>query len=208
MCRKRNPVEKGDPVARFLELMDTAAIDLVVVGRHHKRGFFDDLNAPTVFWSIAAECQSPVLLVTQPVQGAYRRVLVPTAFSSACHRAAVSAHKLAPDATFRICHVDPLQNDGINAEVEKNSASSVRQGIEAKIRRWASELPPALSKVDLVNDRVVSGVQQAIAEFQPDLLAIGARKCDVSRTGLGRYASKLLRDPPTDLLVCRRSSGD
>lgn len=198
-------VETGDPVTRCLELMCSADIGLVVVGQHHKRGYLDNLKVPTVFWSIASESQSPVLLVAKPVHGPYRRVLVPTAFSLACQRAALSARKLAPDAEFRIFHVGAFADQGVPAIGGELCEPSLQQDEVTQMMRWKDNLPSELSEVDFVSDRVGPGVQGMIDEFKPDLLAIGARKCDVSRTGLGLYASKLIRDPPTDLLICRGS---
>ncbi len=196
-------VETGDPVERSLELINSQEIDLVVVGQHHKRGILDDLTKPTVFWNIVSRCESPVLLVAKPVCGNYRRVLVPVAFSSACHRALTAARNLAPLAKFRVFHACATATQGRGATEAETFSYAIQQDVKDKVLDWASGLSPVLPDIELVEEGVARGVRHMIDDFEPDLLAIGARKCDVSRTGLGSYTSEVLRDPPTDILMCR-----
>lgn len=196
-------VETGDPVERSLELINSQEIDLVVVGQHHKRGILDGLTKPTVFWNIVSRSESPVLLVAKPVCGMYRRVLVPVAFSSACHRALGAAQRLAPGAEFRVFHARAVPNPRAESTAVDTYSYAIHEDAKCKLREWACDLPSGLPDIDLVDDGVAVGVQRMIDDFQPDLLAVGARKCDVSRTGLGSYASGLLRDPSTDILICR-----
>ncbi len=196
-------VETGDPVERSLELINSQEIDLVVVGQHHKRGILDGLTKPTVFWNIVSRSERPVLLVAKPMCGLYRRVLVPVAFSSACHHALSAARKLAPQAEFRVFHARAVPGQGASSTADETYSYAIHEDTKCRVQDWASDLPTGLPDIDMVDDGVAVGVQRMIDAFQPDLLAVGARKCDISRTGLGSYASALLRDPPTDILICR-----
>lgn len=195
-------VEKGDPVARLLELVNADGVDLVIVGRHRPRKLFDGLRRTTVE-SLLAKSLKPVLMVVEPVLGEYRKVLVPVAFSSACRRAVRQAHLIAPSAEFRIFHAWAAPFETYGGGEGSDYVRAVEREISEEAKTWSQGLPSALQMPELFHENVGACLQREIAGMSPDLLAIGVNTRSASFTGLGSFTSDLLRDPPTDLLMSR-----
>ncbi len=195
-------VERGDPISRLIEVVNSDDCDLLIVGRHRSRGLFDGLR-PTTVESVVSRSLKPVLLVVAPVHGAYGRVLVPVAFSQACHQSVRHALRLAPEATYQLFHAWMAPFEGLAGGRASDYARAVERETAAQAATWAAGLPKSLPKIDLVHESVASGLHREIRSFSPDLLAVGANTRSVSFTGLGSFTADLLRDPPTDLLIAR-----
>lgn len=195
-------VETGDPIARLVEIVNTAGVDLVVVGRHRQRGVLDGLRKTTVE-SVVSQSLTPVLLATAPVHGAYARVLAPVAFSPACRQAVTAALGVAPGATYRIFHAWMAPFEGLTGGQTSDYARAVRRETAEQAGKWAEGFPATLPKVDLVHDGVGPSCDREIRSFTPDLIAIGATTRSLSFSGLGSFTAELVMAPPTDLLIAR-----
>ena len=195
-------VETGDPIARLVDIVNSAEFDLVVVGRHRDRGFLDGLRQTTVE-SVVAQSLTPVLLVTDPVHASYGRVLAPVAFSAACRHAVTTALCIAPHAALRLFHLWMAPFEGLTGGQSSDFARTVQRETAEQAAAWAEGFSATLPKVDLVHDGVGSGCHQEITAFAPDLIAVGANTRSLSFTGLGSFTAELLRNPPTDLLIAR-----
>ena len=195
-------VERGDPITKLVEIVNTGDSDLVVVGTHRSRGLFDGLRQTTVE-SVICQSLKPVLLVVAPANSPYGRVLAPVSFSPACHQAVAKALCLAPNASFRIYHAWAAPFEGLTGGRVSDFARAVERETVVQAASWAESLPASLPKVDLVHESVGSSLHREIRSFSPDLLAVGANTRSVSFTGLGSFTADLVRDPPTDLLITR-----
>jgi len=195
-------VELGDPLTRLVETINANPFDLVVVGRHRKRGLLDDFRRTTVE-SMIVKSNRPVLLVVDPVHQPYARVLVPSAFSKACTSAAAVAGTLAPDAEMRLCHVWLAPFQGLTGGETSDVGKAEKREAVARAKAWAATLPGEAVEVELVHGPVGAGVQDEVTRFKPDLLAVGAHTRSASFSGLGSFTSDLVRDPPVDVLVTR-----
>ncbi|MDF1855948.1 universal stress protein [Pseudooceanicola sp.] len=195
-------IETGDPIARLVEFVNSAEVDLVVMGRHRARRVFDGLRKTTVE-SVVSQSLTPVLLVTDPVQHGYARVLAPVAFSAACRQAVTTALSVAPEATYRVFHAWMAPFEGLTGGKTSDYARAVQRETAEQSATWSAGLPTKLPKVDLVQNGVGTSCYNEIKTFAPDLIAVGATTRTLSFTGLGSFAAELLRDPPADLLIAR-----
>lgn len=195
-------VERGDPTTRLAEMANNPAFDLVIFGRHRTGRFFDGFRKTTLE-SVASLALNPLLIVVNPSHQDYRRVLAPTAFSRACHRAVETAIKVAPDAELRMIHAWNAPFEGLTGGKDSSYAKTIAKETKDLAEDWSTNLPADLSPVDLIHGGIGPAVAELVNSWHPELLAIGAHTRSLSISGLGSFTSELLRDPPTDLLITR-----
>lgn len=103
-----------------------ASADLLVLGRPHKRRFRDLLKVRTADQILRAG-RRPVLVVRNPVNGPYTKVLVPLDFSACSDAALRAARRLAPELTLQLFHALDAAGETMMRETEV-PASVVREG--------------------------------------------------------------------------------
>lgn len=199
----------GAPVGAVLDAASAWEVDLIVVGSApelRRRTFGRTVR------SLIRVSPCPVLVVRQPVEGPYGRVLAPVDLSDASARAlrSVTSLGLADGSEVTVLHAfrAPART--------KLLAAGISQGhVDGYVESWragfAGELDGVLTRDGLGGQdwrrRVEEGrprdvILRVAEEFQADLVAIGTHE----RTGLARafrssFTEDLLSTPGPDVLV-------
>ena len=194
----------GDPIRVIAQEAHVRAPDLVVFGTHRPRAFLDLLRETTVE-RLVRLIAAPALVVRNPAEHAYARVLVPVSFSPACGRALELVRRLLPDAQITAFHAVYLPFTGLTHEVPGGPMDrEMTAEAEAVRAEWcaAEGLPDRLCDVVPITGSLGAVMDQRIATVHPDLIALGAHtRGRLAPHKLGSFAAELLRTPPTDLLI-------
>lgn len=204
-------VRIGSPAQMLKRAAAEVRADLVVLGPHGPRVSRDAL-AGTIAARMLGERRCPVLIVREPVQGAYRDVLLALGLhdsSSAIIRGAESlVLRDGMNASIvHSCHFPytaMLDSYGITAgEIAGYSGmitAQAREEMQTLVARHSSgtiqynlmvrKQPPAMA------------IEMAARRMQPDIIVMGTRgHGPVRRALLGSVASRILKAVRTDLLV-------
>lgn len=200
-------IDIAQPVEAICQAADDIAADLIVLGVHRQRPFWDMFSGTTMERVVRATRRT-VLVVTDAADHAYSRVLCGIDLSPSCAAAAQSAAVLAPGATFSTFHAVHIPYRGF---VAPDPSSRALQGFldeaQAEIDAWwpTANLPPAIPKPRPIAASVVQAFEAARTAFDPDLVVVGAHgRPGLAPTLLGAFTEQLLRDPPCDILLERR----
>ncbi len=194
----------GDPVQAIHETLEKSGADLLVLGVHRDRAFFDAIRETTMERLVRTSAK-PVLLVKDPSDHEYAKVLAAVDMSPAAGRAIGYAHEIAPSAEFSLFHALHIPFRGLTGDA--NSAASLQPYIEeaqAQIDEWikAAALPQSLPRPEIIEGSVNDVLNKMMARGKPDLLALGTHSHPgLVQRFLGGFAAGLLRKPPCDLLV-------
>lgn len=196
-------VQIGDVPAGVLGIAFEREADLLVLGIHRLRGFMDAIRETTME-RIVSLSRHPVLMVREPVNAPYARVLVPVSFSRECAAAVVAASRVAPNAKITSFHALHVPFSGLTGGRESEMEKWIREETEQQAREWQARYSLSGVPPEIKTGSVFGILDQMLGTEEPDLLAIGAH----TRSGpgfhrLGGFASGLIRRPPTDLLVAR-----
>jgi nucleotide-binding universal stress UspA family protein len=204
-------VEAGKDFVAIIRRARELPADLVVIGAHGRHSLVDYLVGTTAE-KLARKAGLPLLVVKQPPQAPYRRLLVATDFSAASRHALEVAMALAPQAEIELLHVFGLWGEGrlsmagANAEAREHYRRQARASSETLLKEW-------LAGVDLGGRHVESHLRQGppatviaqlAVERRSDLLVMATS----GRSGLpyillGSVAEQTLRASPCDTLVVR-----
>ena len=178
----RFKVVAGEPFAVIIEQARERGADLIVVGEPGKKGL-KELFVGTTAERIVRHSDRPVLVVKRPTENAYRRVLVAVDFSEGALRALDAAYQAAPSAQFLLVHAwqVPAVGRGTLEAAEKAMAQEnelLRKRLErrAQDRLVALASPASPPRIEMVVGNPFFVIRDAIASFQPDLLAA---PCDI-----------------------------
>ncbi len=199
-------IETGDPVQTITEKADVIDADLVVLGVHKPRPFWDMFSGTTMERIVRALTR-PALLVTSPVAGPYASVLCGIDLSPSCLAAAQTARTLAPDAQITSFHAIHVPYRGMIARdaSEKQLAPFVKDA-SSRLEDWwnTSEIPEGMQKPVLSVGSLHTVFQAALDRSHADLFALGAHgRTPLSPSLLGGFTEEHLRNPVMDVLVVR-----
>nr|WP_213546293.1 universal stress protein [Vannielia litorea] len=200
-------VETVEPVAAITTSASSIDADLLVLGVHRPRPFWDIFTGTTMERIVRAS-ERPVLLASGPVTGAYERVLCGIDLSPACEAAAQAAGRVAPEAVLKAFHAVHVPYRGLLAP--QDSAKALSPFIDEAQRElgdwWKrAQLPEQMEQPVPSVGAVSSSLDKEIESFQPELIAVGAHgRVAISISLLGRFTEDLIRTPPCDVLVVRR----
>lgn len=194
----------GDPAAAIVAA--AAACDLLVLGTHRPRPFMD-LFRETTMERIVRMLERPVLLVRDPADHDYRRVLSALDFAPASTAALRLAATLEPDAEIHALHAVHIPYRGFAATpgVPGTAAPFIKEAKE-QMRRWRDieELPKRLGDVEIIEGPAHGLLLRRVETLNADLLTVGAHgRAGAAPALLGSLANDLIRTPPCDLLVAR-----
>lgn len=199
-------VVAGDPVAAVLEAAEHVKADLLVLGVHRSRAFFDHVRETTMERLVRLSFR-PTLLAVDPVDHDYADVLAAVDMSPASTRSVQYAHRLAPEARLALVHAFHVPFKGLTGDTmtDQRRLPFVKE-TERAVAKWmgSADLPENCPVPTVFEGSPTAALRKAMAAKRPDLLALGVH----SRTGLGRmvlgsFTADLIRDPPCDLLVAR-----
>ena len=141
---------KADLVVKFGDSLDvlvneSSRASLVVFGQR-AGGSIKELVLGTRADRLLDACARPVLVVRQPVQGPYRRVLTGFDFTPASDAAALVAAALAPAADLHLMHVvrskrdDALRRTTVAADILRELRAREEAGVVARMRRRVASI--------------------------------------------------------------------
>lgn len=196
----------GDPVQTIHDAVADRDADLLVLGVHRSRTFFDTIRETTMERLVRTSAK-PTLLVTDAGDHDLDKVLAGVDMSPGCARAIKAAKTLVPAAEFALFHALHVPFKGLTGDA--GSAERMQPYVdeaEREVDDWiaACAIPATIPRPQIIEGTPFEALSKTMRAFQPDLLVIGVH----SRAGIGRWilgsvAADLIRDPPCDLLVAR-----
>jgi nucleotide-binding universal stress UspA family protein len=196
----------GDPARAIPSAAAELGADLLILGLHRRRDFLDMIRETTME-RIVRHCGRPVLLVHDPADHVYARVLAALDFGPASTAALTLAAAIAPEADlFGLHALHVPYRSLIVPHGGAGVAASFRRSAEMQLKAWraAEEVPAHLKAVDIVEGAAHLVLSQRIAELKPDLLSLGAHgRVGAAPALLGSLANDVMRDPPCDVLIAR-----
>lgn len=200
-------IRVGPVVETVIAAAEEFDVDLVVLGIHKPRPFWDMVSGTTMERIVRALTR-PVLLVAERVHGPYASVLCGIDLSPASAAAARAAASLAPEAAlsaFHAVHVPYRGFLGIDDSVHK-FAPFLKEAEEELGKWWAeADLPARLKAPRPLPESVQKAFEAARSQSAADLFALGAHgRPAIAPTLLGGFAEYQLRHPVCDVLVVRR----
>jgi len=200
-------VDVGETVDVVLQLAEKIDADLIVLGVHRDRPFWDMFSGTTMERVIRAT-ERPVLLVKDPVERAYERILCGIDLSPACSAAAKFSAEIAPNAdlvAFHAVHV-PYRGFMVHSE-STNALQPFLAEAQADLDSWwaTAEMPTNCEKPVAEVDSLGRSFATKFDGLKPDLIAVGAHgRAAIAPTILGGFTENLVRKPPADVLIVRR----
>jgi len=194
-------IAQGDAAdAARLQAMSTNT-DLIVLGLHRPRAFFDGFRETTME-RIVRTSEVPVLLSVNEPKGDYARVLCPVDFSPASARAVATARTLLPDAEYRLFHAfhmpHPLHGSSDDGDLPFRKMVAAEYGVWVTMNDGVKDL----GQPDVIEGSITAAAAREITAFKPDLMVIGAHsRGRLQRVSLGSFAKDMIRNPPLDLLI-------
>ena len=203
-------VESGEPFAIIIEQARERGADLIVVGEPGKKGL-KELFVGTTTERVVRHSDRPVLVVKQPTTNAYRRVLVAADFSEGASRALESAFHVAPGAEFLLVHAWQVPPVGFGTlQAAEKAMAQENELLRKRLERQAQDQlvglasPARPPRIEMVVGNPFFVIRDAIASFQPDLLAMGTHaRSGIAIAMVGSLAREFLVEAPCDVLVAR-----
>ncbi|MBN2905559.1 MAG: universal stress protein [Rhodobacteraceae bacterium] len=196
----------GDPAEAIPALAEQADADLLILGLHRPRAYLDLLRETTMERIVRLSAR-PVLLVRDPVDHAYGRVLAALDFAPASTAALSLAAEIAPEAEIFGVHALHVPYRGLLApRGSAGTTAPFRHAAEALLADWraAGRLPAALKTVEIAEGAAHMVLNAQLDRVKPDLLALGAHgRAGAAPTLLGSLANDMMRAPPCDVLIAR-----
>lgn len=198
-------VVAGDPHQAILDQAEAHDAALLVLGLHRSRPFVDLFRESTMVRIVRGSLR-PVLLVNDPVDHDYARILVPVSFSPSCAAALRAVGTIAPDAELRSFHAVPIPFQGLTGDGPgSDTARELCKEATKERDAWIATLDPAFlpPEIEIISGGRSETMARMTAE-RPDLIAVGAHTRRVfSPSVLGSFVTDLIAMPPSDVLVAR-----
>lgn len=203
------------PELRMGNILDEvlAAADraqMLVLGAHGNSPLRDALIGSLAL-RVLSKCRQPILVVKQPPEQAYRRVVVPVDFSPHSAAALKMALAMAPEARITVIHAfevpfeGKLMLAGASEEELRRYRSEAQQKALRGIRQLLSDIPqnevPRIVHLVEQADPAVFTLEQA-KDFDADLIVIGKHgRSLMEEMLLGSVTRHVLTDAECDVLV-------
>lgn len=183
-------VATGDPMEAVKRIVEHTRADLLVVGVHRRRTFFDHVRETTMEHLVRSS-RVPVLLAMAPADDPYARVLSGVDLSRVCAAALHKIAMVAPEAELTLFHAHEI---------------SFRNEAEQDYETWQAihALPKNLPRPTFIEATARDALDDMLDGQTYDLLAIGAHtRSNAGRYILGGFTAGLIRKPPCDLLLAK-----
>lgn len=199
----------GEGYSDILQQANNFGAELIILGIH--RHTLIELFRGTTVERLVRFGNTPVLVVTNPVTGPYRRILAPVDLSTHSRAAVALAANLAPRGEIHLIHATHEPFKGFlgrdsRREIVRSEQSEFSNLLERDLAHLASELGDAAPHFELAMK--VGGVHKVVRDqvdhLKPDLIAIGTHgRTGVAHAILGSVAEDLLADAPVDILAVK-----
>ena len=195
-----------DPITSVVNAIKAARPDLLVMGTHRTRPFFDSWHETTA-QHITRLVDCPVLVVKETEDHPYDTVLAATDFSPAAATAIDFSDTLAPNATITPVHAYHVPYSGMLAQGAKGRDdidATFRSEAQDADRRWrdACTLPQSCGETVMMAGQPHQALEALATSRGASLICAGAHgRVGQGRALLGSTALDLLRAPPCDILI-------
>ena len=207
-------VRAGNPARVILDTLASEEPSLLIVGPHDRRSSVVDALAGTIVEKAVSSRKSPVLMVQQSANVAYRNVLLALDSAPASRSALRAAESLVLRGGAQVTVVHACGGDhgvlrSIDAEaggVPMRTDCSPDEATTA-IRALLEEESTDSRRYELVvaEGNPLRAITRAIAMHKPDLLVMGTRGDGrMRRAVLGSVANQLLKVAACDVLIVPR----
>lgn len=180
----------GDAFEEVNQLVERINADLLVVGQHRRRKFFDQIRETTMEHLVRAS-RAPVLLAMGEGDSPYAQTLSGVDLSEVCAGALHKLRMIAPQAELTLFHAHEV---------------SFRKEAEQDYETWKSMnvLPDNLPGPVFIEANAMDALHEMMDDKTYDLLAVGAHtRSNAGRYFLGNFSADLIRKPPCDLLLAK-----
>jgi nucleotide-binding universal stress UspA family protein len=199
-------LRSGSPLKELSEAAKSADLMVIAAGGHPGVRGVALGSTPS---RLARLVSRPLLVVRNPVEHAYRRVLVATDFSDASVEALRHAIRLAPTAHIDVVHCFQMAYESRLrlAGAGDEQLQAYRDHARAVAERQAQGLPaqvgdPARVRVSIRQGDARFELLAAAKQYGTDLIVVGKQgRSFVSETLLGSVTAWLLEEASCDVLV-------
>jgi nucleotide-binding universal stress UspA family protein len=197
-------VVTDDDIAEAIHARTAAGADMVVLGRHRRRGIWHAVAGSTAD-RVIRRSEVPCLLSNRELTWPIRRVLLPTDFSVPARRAL----EVGPEWVGRLSGGAGEAVDicllNVNAKADPHPRPiKVQLLLEAASERGAA-IQPGQLRFDhkfVIADTALEGIERAAAEIEPDLVVLGTHGYNwLGRALIGSVASEVARMLPHPILL-------
>lgn len=207
----RIEIVSGDPAETIATQAEKLTVDLIVTGRHRQRVIADMFIGTTVE-RLLRQIRQPVLIVNNPNQSPYERVLIPVNFSDASSEAVRFAAAFFPKACLHLLHAykGPFQDyvAALSLTFSREERAKFAGPIGEQAKQAMARLIETLGlsdrqpRVTIKNGDALALIEKELAKQKTDLVVLGTH----ARTGLahvliGSVAEAVLRSSKQDVLV-------
>jgi nucleotide-binding universal stress UspA family protein len=200
-------IRVGEPFSSIIDEADKHDAELIIVGQPAKGGL-KELLIGTTTERVVLHSDLPVLVVNEPVRGAYSHVMVAMDLSEGAIRALETAYRIAPDAEFLIVHAwhVPVMTLGTMAaeRVAVRKSKRVRERVDRRFKEFLSELAPQARapRFEFLEGSPHVAIRNQMAVFNPDLLAMGTHARSAMKTAMiGSLSREFLAEARCDMLL-------
>lgn len=203
-------IKKGKPATKILHDAKKMNASLLIIGAHGKYSLRDSFLGTTAEY-IAKYTKCPLLIVKNPAQIAYQKMLCTIDFSTVSKKAFTFAKDLFPNTSVEVLHVGDYEFEELFLResqkewVHKKTLHSIKEAINfyltSKLKKYMGK------KIDNKSYHVVLGNPGPVIVLQSErlkanLLVLGAR-AQARRHSLfqGRVANWVLPEVNADILL-------
>lgn len=197
-------VERGKGFPDILRLARQGPVDLVVLGARDSDPV-TDLFLGSTAERFLRHSDYPVLTVANPAQSPYQSVLVVTDFSVSARRALELSLSLVPEGDYHLVHAyqpPTTRADGTPDVLAEEVGRRIQEEFGLLLDKYA--YTGIEFKREIVPGPALEAIRERVDRLRPDLLVMGTHgRTAVGQAPLGSVATRLLQDPPTDILAAR-----
>ena len=201
-------IRVGEPFSSIIDEADKHDAELIIVGQPAKGGL-KEFFIGTTTERVVLHSDLPVLVVNEPVRGAYSHVMVAMDLSEGAIRALETAYRIAPDAEFLIVHawhVPSITFDANDAaeRVAVRKSKRVRERVDRRFKEFLSDLAPhaRTPRFEFLEGSPHVAIRSQMAVFNPDLLAMGTHARSAMKSAMiGSLSREFLAEGRCDMLV-------
>lgn len=209
-------VRAGNPARLVLDSIERTQPDLTIIGPHRKRGVLDALDG-TLAQKILYSQHCPLLIVQQPAEVAYRKVLLALDLSPESSAAVQATESLLLKSGGQgiVVHAwEPPYQGMLRAAGVKTSeimaySETARREVAMDLRDLISRQGADFRRYEVViaPSHAVPAILRAVELYRPDVLVMGTRGDGrIRRALLGSVANQLMREVDCDVLIVPRDS--
>jgi nucleotide-binding universal stress UspA family protein len=211
-------VRAGNPARVILETLASEEPSALIVGPHSGRSGVVDALAGTIVEKAVSSRKSPVLMVQQSADRAYRNVLLAldAAPASRCALRTAESLVLRGEAQATVIHalgadhgvLRPVGAEGIDLPTHIHwSPGEATAAMRALLEQEGAD--PTRYELVVAEGNPLRTVMRAIEMRKPDLLVMGTRGDGrMRRAVLGSVANQLLKVANCDVLIVPRGASE